>query len=626
MRSRDDEVDADRFVELLNEGRRALGRGEREAAAESLAAALGLWRGPPLIDLAYEQFAQAEIGRLEELRVGCLEERLEADLALGRHTEVVGELERLVEDHPLRERLRGQLMLALYRCGRQAEALDAYQRGRRVLVDELGIDPGRALQQLEGAILNHDPALDLVTEAAGPEPSRPGRQAAGIFVGRDAELSLLDGALDDAVAGRGRLVLLAGEAGIGKSRLADELASRAKALGVRVLWGRCWEAGGAPAYWPWVQALRTYVRESDADALRQRLGHGAPDVAHLLPEVKLLYPDLPEPPALDSEGARFRLFDATAAFVRNVAAEQPLLIVLDDVHAADASSLLMLEFVAAELADARILVLAAYRDPELDPGDPIATALAGLARHASSRISLTGLREPEVAAYVESSSHVEPPASLVSAIAAETEGNPLFVGEIVRMLASEGRLGEHPDASWRLAIPETVKEVIGRRLRRLSDDCRETLALASVVGREFPLDVVELLSGLEASDLLILFDEAIATRLVADIPGAPGRMRFTHALVRDTLYDALPHGRRLELHHRAGDAIETLAGDDPRSRSEIAHHFFHALPAVDADVAVEHARRAAEQATLLLAHEEAARLLETALHGARAALTSRPRR
>ena len=611
-----DDVDADRFVELVTSGRSALGRDEPDRAAESLGTALGLWRGTPLVDLAYESFAQAEIGRLEELRIGCLEERLEADLALGRHAAVVGELEGLVAEHPLRERLRVQLMLALYRCGRQAEALEAYQQGRRALVDGLGIDPGRALQELERAILVQDPALDPVARQEATQTAAPtmvDRLAGSRFVGRAHELSLLELALADARAGRGGLVLLGGEAGIGKSRLSDELATRARALGVRVLWGRCWEAGGAPAYWPWVQALRSYVRESDPEALRLRLGNGAAELAHLLPEVRALYPDVPEQPALDSDGARFKLFDSTAAFLRNVAAEQPLLVILDDVHAADASSLLMLEFVTAELADARVLVLAAYRDPELDPGDPTAAALAGLGRHARSRISLAGLREPEVASFIESSGGVEPSQSLVAAIAAETEGNPLFVGEIVRMLAGENRLTERADATWRPSIPETVKDVIGRRLDRLSTECRGTLALASVVGREFPLDVLERLAELSAGELLALLDEAIAARLVTDVPGSPGRLRFTHALVRDTLFDGLSHGRRLELHRRTGEALEALGGADGRNLSELAHHFFQALPDVDAAVAVRYAKLAAEQARLLLAHEEAARLYETAL-------------
>jgi DNA-binding SARP family transcriptional activator len=608
-----DEVDVDRFIRLLKDGRRALADGNPQAAVDSLTAALDLWRGPPLADVAYESFAQEEIAHLEELRLQCLEERFEAALVVGRQAEIVAELEHLVDEHPLRERLRGQLMLARYRCGRQAEALAAYQDGRRRLLDELGIDPGRALQELERAILNQDPLLDAVpTAAPAAQQVQPGRLAAGIFVGRERELAQLDAALADARAGRGRLVLLSGESGIGKSRLADELANRAAAAGVAVLWGRCWEAGGAPAYWPWVQALRTYVRDCDGATLREQLGRGAPEVAHLLPELRELYPDLPEPPPLDSEGARFGLFDSTAAFIRRAAALRPLLIVLDDVHAADAPSLLLLEFVTTELADARVLVVASYRDPELDTGDPIAVALIDVARRASLRISLGGLGEPDVASFIELSSQVSPPPSLVSAIAVETEGNPLFVGEVVRLLAAEGRLEQPADASWRLAIPETVKEVIGRRLNRLSHECGDVLAVASVVGREFPIDLVEQIARRSRGDVLRLLDEAGAARLVTDVPGSLGRLRFTHALVRDALYDALPQARRLDLHRETGVAI-AARGVDESHLSELAHHFFNALPAIEPHVAVEHARRAGDHAMAVLAHEEAARLYDTAL-------------
>jgi DNA-binding SARP family transcriptional activator len=611
-----DEVDADRFARLLDDGRAATTSGNPSVALPLLEEALGLWRGPALADLAYEEFAQSEIARLDELRVSCLEELAEARLALGRHAELVGELERLVAEHPLRERPRGQLMLALYRSARQADALAAYQDARRTLLDLLGLQPGRALQELERAILAHDPALDPPgVEAARVGASAPSRRrTGGVFVGRERELAELDGALRDARAGHGRLVLVSGEAGIGKTRLIEELAAGARDVGTRIVSGRCWEAGGAPAYWPWVQALRTTTRELDAETLREALGRGAADVTHLLPELRERFPGLPEPPAPDSEGARFRLFDATTAFLRRAAEERPLLVVLDDLQAADAPSLLLLEFVAAELADARLLVVASYRDPEPDAGDPIPALLAALGRRASTRIRLRGLADAEVASFIEQSAAEQPPPALAAAIAAETEGNPLFVAEIVRLLAAEGRLGEEVGAAWRLRVPETVREVIGRRLQRLSEPCHDILEAASVLGRDVPLDVLELLCGQTHAELRPLLDEAEAARAVTDAPGSPGRLRFAHALVRDTLYDALPAGRRRELHAAAARAIEERAGDGLDARlSELAHHLFRALPAVEPASVVDFARRAGDQAGALLAHEEAARLYETAL-------------
>jgi DNA-binding SARP family transcriptional activator/tetratricopeptide (TPR) repeat protein len=618
-----DAVDADRFARLLERGRSELQAGEPRTAEASLEEGLALWRGPPLAELRYEEFAQAEVARLEELRLACLEELFEARLALGRHGELVGELERLVAEHPLRERLRAQLMRALYGSGRQADALAAYREARRTLLDELGLEPGRDLQELERAILAQDPALDAPRRARlADADGTAGRRAAGALVGRRRELAELEAALADARAGHGRLALVSGEAGIGKSRLVDELAAEARRAGARALWGRCWEAGGAPAYWPWVQALRAYVREVDDALLREQAGAGAASLAHLLPELRERLPDIPSPPPPDTDGARFHLFDSTAAFLRRAAAARPLLVVLDDVHAADAPSLRLLEFVAAELADAPALFVACYRDPELAPGDPTASLLAGLARCASVRLSLRGLAATEVASYVELAATEPPGNGLVAAIAAETEGNPLFVGEIVRLLAAEGRLGEDVGASWRLRVPETVKEVIGRRLARLSPPCREALSLASVLGREFSLTVLEALGGLTRGALLPLLDEATAARVLDEPPGAPGRMRFAHALVGDTLYDALPPGRRLELHRRAGEAIEAVAGPDPGALSELAHHFFRALPAVEPERVVEYARRAGDHAQSVVAHEEAARLYESALQAL--ALSSAP--
>jgi DNA-binding SARP family transcriptional activator len=401
-------LDRDRFEELLEQGRQALAAADAQGASQLLREALDLWRGPPLADFTFEPFAQGEIARLEERRLVALEERIDADLALARHADLVGELEQLIARHPLRERLRGQLILALYRSRRQAEALAAYQDARRVLVDELGIEPSPELQQLERAILQQDPALELHAVSAGHEAAER-RPIGGPLIGRERELSLLLDGLGDAHAGRGTLFLIAGEPGIGKSRLSDEVAERARELGAVTLFGRAWEAGGAPAYWPWVQAIRAYVRDRDPQAARDQLGRGAADVAQMLPELRDWLPEVGEPGSIDPEGARFRLFDATASFLRAAAAAQPIVIVLDDLHAADASSLLLLEFVAQQLSEMRVLVLGLYRDVELGPDHPLTPALTGLTRHAAQVVQLTGLPETDVARFIEADRGSSPP-------------------------------------------------------------------------------------------------------------------------------------------------------------------------------------------------------------------------
>jgi DNA-binding SARP family transcriptional activator len=339
-----DELDRDRFERLLSEGRAALGDGAYEQAAELLRAALALWRGSPLADLSYESFAQDEIARLEELQIAAIEDRIDAELALGLYDDAVPELEALVARFPLRERLRGQLMLALYQAGRQAEALEVYRAARRTLMSELGIEPSRALQDLERSILAHDPTLEAAPRRAG---ARPGRAAASPLLGRNRELALLQAGLEDALAGRGRLFVVVGAAGSGKTHLADELGSVAKQRGCRILWGRGWE--DAPSYWPWTQALR------DAD-------------------LKV------EAPAVEDGKAQFSFFETVTEALRGEAAAAPILLVLDDLQAADEPSIRLLEFVASELPEMAALVVALGR-----PGTP---RLDELGRHATKTLEL----------------------------------------------------------------------------------------------------------------------------------------------------------------------------------------------------------------------------------------------
>ncbi|MBD0348429.1 MAG: AAA family ATPase [Thermoleophilia bacterium] len=593
------ELDLERFERLASEGK--------------LVEALALWRGAPLADFVYEPFAQTEIARLEERRLACLAQRVDVDLEAGRHASLVGELEGLVRQHPLHERLRAQLMLALYRSGRQAESLDAYQEGRTILSEELGLEPSAELKELQRAILAHDPRLDPVS--AQREASEAVETPKGVLVGRENELAELTGALDDAISGRGNLILLVGEPGIGKSRLAEEVVRNARSRGARVLVGRCWEAAGAPAYWPWVQSLRTLVEQTDPHGLRGQLAGGAAEVAQIVPELRDRFPYLPEP-SLEEEGARFRLFDAVTRFLRSASSADALVLVLDDLHAADEPSLLMLRFVATELRDSRILLVGTYRDVDPTVRDPLAATLAELGReHVTHRIALRGLAVGDVARYIELSTGVAPPEELVATIHSETEGNPLFVGEVVRLLVAEGRLSD-VDVSelWTLGIPQGVREVIGRRLRRLSDECTNVLTLASVLGREFRLDALERLSELAFDRLLDVLDEAVAERLLTSVPGAPGRLRFAHVLIRETLYDGLTSPRRVLFHRRAGEALEALYGEDPQPHlAELAHHYFEAAPGGDVDRAVRYAGRAGDRAVELLAYEEAARFYRLAL-------------
>ena len=595
MGIRDDQCDAQRFERLVADG------APREA--------LALWRGPALADVT-EPFAAPEARRLEERRLDALDMAIDADLAAGRHAEVVAELDALVAAHPLREGLHRQRMLALYRAGRQAEALEAYREARRVLVDEIGVEPGPELRSLHEAILRQDSELEGRTPPRRAEPA-----VRRTFVGRERELAELTDALEAALGRRPTLLLIGGEPGIGKSLLADQASSLAAARGMRVLWGRCWEAGGAPAYWPWAQALRAYLRDMDPADVRRLLGTGAADVAQMLPELHGLLPDLPPAPSLDPDGARFRLFDSVIGFLRVASDVRPLTVVVDDLHAADAPSMLLLRFLAHELRDVRIVIIATYRDAESRAGGALNETVAELRREPIARLlALGGLDRPEVAGCIELVAGARPDDALAMAIHDETEGNPLFVTELVRLLAAEGRLAEASGSPWRASLPQGMREVIAHRLRHLSPDCRDLLTEASVLGREFRFDVLEAVSGRSRDELLDLLDEALAARVLTDLPGSRTGLRFSHALIRDSLYSELGRRERMRLHRRAAEALELVYGAAREPHlAELAYHTFEAAPAGDVRRAIDYARQAAERAADLVAYEEAARHYEMAL-------------
>ena len=463
---------------------------------------------------------------------------------------------------------------------------------------------------------------EALAALAAPAPRRPStvevdgnpldRLAGGVHVGRERELDGLCDAADQALAGRGQLVLIAGEPGIGKTRLAEELTTYAHVRGALVLWGRCYEGEGAPAYWPWMQVVRAYSVDHDPRALSETMGPGAADIAQVVSEVRRRLPGLEPPPAVGTEQARFRLFDSVTTFLVNASRREPLVVVLDDLQCADRPSLMLLEFLAPQLGDARLLIVGTYRDTELHGQHPLAQTLAELARvRPPRRIALRGLTRAQVARYVAMTAGLEPDDALVDAVHAKSEGNPFFVAEIIRLLSAEGRLDS---AAGEIVIPQEVRELVGRRLAPLSAQCREALAIAAVIGRDFDLRVLQEVAAMSSEAMLEALDEAQAARVI--VARAPGRYRyhFTHVLISDTLADGLPVGRRMQLHRRVGEALERVfAGRLEPRLAELAHHFLEAASAGDVEQGLRYATAAAEHASTRLAHEEAARMYERAL-------------
>lgn len=448
------------------------------------------------------------------------------------------------------------------------------------------------------------------------------------FVGREREIGELVARLRPLRAGSGRLVLLTGEAGIGKTRLCEEFAARATRRRGRVAWGRAWEGGGAPPYWPWVQVLRSTMRGRGARPIapprRSRRPAGAEaaqvaQVAQLLPElagpeIELGSGGVSEPPA-----ERFTMFDAVAAYLRAVAEADEMILVLDDLHAADPASLLLLQFIAGELRDLPVLILGTYREPELRRQPLSHSIVSKLAREAV-QLRLGGLSEAEVGLLIGELLHASPEQSLVSAIYRATAGNPFFVDGAVRMVHEGEGAPASPARAARIAVPGDVHELIRHRLRGLSTETGRVLSIASVIGLEFDQRWIAAIEPAIAAGLRDAIDESLAEGLLAK-QGA--RHVFCHSLVRDTLYRDLPRRERVALHARVAECLEASTDFDAGERiAPLAHHWFEAVPLAGPEKAVEFHLLAAAQALSRLAYEETASHFERALEALLSAPTA----
>jgi len=448
------------------------------------------------------------------------------------------------------------------------------------------------------------------------EGRRPVSNAQGDFVGRQREFDALKAAFARAQLGQGRLVMLAGEPGIGKTRMALELDAHAHESGGQIAWGRCHEDAGAPPYWPWTQVLNAVMARYDDAPLRGALGVGAADIAAVAPDVAVRFPDIEASAELrDPEETRFRLFGSLARFLRNLADRKALVLVLDDLHWADVPSLRLLEFFAEDMATSRLMLLGTYREMELSRRHRLSDTLGSLARVPHfQRLHLSGLTAEDVHRFVSVSIEKPPPVWLTSAIHEQTEGNPLFVREVVRLLAEQNYFATQqltPGAAIRL--PEGVRETIGRRLNRLSPVCNEVLAVASVIGRHFSFDVLARAMREYADEaLLAALEEAVAARVIEETGDA--HFQFTHTLVRVTLYDELRTGQRRRLHHAVGVAMEAAYQRDLEPvLADLAHHFRASGLADDCERAIGYAIRAGQRADAASAYEDAVGFYQNAL-------------
>ncbi len=593
-----DAVDVTRFEQLVQQARTLRDEGALDEAAAVCDEALALW-SPPLPEFADEPFVVSTALRLEALAAAVTEERADLLLAAGRHRELLPEMEAGVRAEPLREHRWYQLAVALYRSGQQAEALRAVSRAREVLAEETGLSVGPDLERLESDLLSHAPTLASPARPTTTAPvssgrrERPARRSAAVgrqFVGREHELELLNEALDAVVSGTGRIVVISGEPGIGKTRLAEELTAMAEQRGVVTAWARCPESAAT-------ETLRPMEQLGDVLA-----GAG---LAASFARADLVKPAA----AIDGEE-----LDPFVGAVRELTrAPAPFLCVIDDLQWADPTSLRVIERVATEIAAMPGLVVATVRPLDASAPLPLVECLGELARQPFAlRISLTGLEAGEVGAWIAGRQEATPDERLVEFVHDRTAGNPFFVQELVSLLAAEDRLDAsvHDDVGrpGRLHVPDAVADVIRRRVGRLPASTQQLLPAVAVVGRSFDADVAALVTDRTLDELLDDLDAAMDAGLVNEDPDTLGRFGFSHALVAEALAAELSAARRARVHAATARAIEALrVGLLDEHLAELGHHALAGALAGSADLAIRYAALAADRATAVGAHEDAVR-------------------
>lgn len=431
------------------------------------------------------------------------------------------------------------------------------------------------------------------------------------FVGRRAEREVLDAEFERATAGQTRTVFVLGEPGVGKTRLAAEFAAAAEAAGADVLVGRCSE-GSPPAFWPWTQVVRAHSLVHGEESTRRVAGDGAADLARLFPALLAGAEDSRRQAgaavfADDSGHERLRLFDSLVAFLREAARERPVVVVLDDLHWADASSLMVLRHLVREVLDAPLLVVGTYRHQEVAPGDPLSELLGWLHRtKRSQRLRLRGLADDDVAAMVRDLAGTEPRDSLVVALGRATDGNPFFVEEFCRDLVHRGALADASGGD-RLPIPEEVRELLLRRVLRLGDETRDVLTMAAVLGREFRYEDLVGAAPVDRATVDRALRVAESSGLVHVEPDGDGVFAFSHALVSEVLKESMPRVALAALHRRAGEVLEARGGVDTAERvAALAHHFGAAVVVGEGARALRYAAQLGHLLAANFAYEDAA--------------------
>ena len=616
-----------------------------EAARDLEAASVALAQGDPVqarelagaaVTVAARQFLPAATGtwverrqaELRELELRALEVVARAAVAEGLWGEAIDAAEDAIAIEPFRESAYLALMAAHAGAGSRGEAIRAYDRCRLVLAEELGVRPSPATEAAFVDLLGDEPATaaDDAPVALLPLPQVLIGPPGSFVVGRDAEAERLAAALKRATVEGHQAVFVGGEPGIGKTALVGAFARDAHSQGARVLYGRCDEELGQ-SYQPFAEALSGFIARAPQHELVNHVAAQGGELARLAPELTRRLPDTPAPAVTDPEADRYRLFGAITSLLTAAAEAAPVVLILDDLHWAAPPSLVLLRQLIRSTADAPLVVVGTYRHTDIGPDHPLTQTLADLRREpAVDRLVLEGLDEDGIASFVRLAGGVEAgdDVPLARALHAHTSGNPFFAGQLLKHLDETGATYRR-EGTWSyyagagdLGVPESVREVVARRLQRLSDPARDALHWGAVVGAEFSLELLAHIRGLPGMDALLdAVDEAVGAHLVTE-RGA-GHFRFAHALVRDTIYAELTQTRRAQRHLQVAEALEALPGDEAHRLPALVHHFAAAAAAGGATKAADHAMAAAHQAFAQSAWEDAVAFLERGLEALGAA-------
>ncbi|MEU1516440.1 BTAD domain-containing putative transcriptional regulator [Streptomyces sp. NPDC005811] len=595
------------FRERVGAARAAVAGQDLEVALDHYGVALGLWHGPAGDGIGEGTVAAPVFDALNNEFYGACTAAAELAVSLGRPERVLGAVQLAASMAPLNEPVLASLVGVLGAAGRQAEALSVFGQVRDRLADELGIDPGPALEEARRRILAQPPALPRVGAAAGGEAGWS--SGAAVLVGRSGELATLRGVVERAVAGEAAIGVVEGEPGAGKTRLLEEAAAVAGRLGALTVWGSCLEGEGTPAMWPWEQALGQIVRSLPAAAGERWLTGGLGS---------LLVPGDETARELPDGNAQFRLFEQVVALIGQASARRPTLLILDDLQWADATSLQLLQHLAGRLPGGTA-VIGALRDRAPVPGADLSRVLAAASRRPGHRrFRLGPLGPDDVAELIRHEVGQDPGDAVTRAIHARTSGNPFFVRELSRLLSGTGTISDGDTSVPPTGVPPTVHDVVRDRMAGLDDHARDLLQVAALIGRDVDLRLLSRATGVTAADCLHRLEPLHTLGLLEPGPHDPSSLRFAHDLVRESVSGTATQQQVTRLHLRVADALEQIHADDEDVAERLAYHLWAAGLLAEPGRTAEALIRAGRRAAAKLAFASAGRQLRSAIQVSRA--------